>query len=165
MQTKKKNFFLFSIFYRCFQFATSELLISQFQLEPGQPLPPPNLMLRKILIKNKRLKPDVEKIELELFQQGQLALDNEEPTEDASSAPDPSKLAEVVAPAEATPNALPGQSQDGEGTEIPINYTGSTTNVHPWLSSMINYAQPIKFTAFDVSDSKIFRIKIFSHSS
>lgn len=122
-------------------------------------------MLRKILIKNKRLKPDVEKIELELFQQGQLALDNEEPTEDASAAPDPSKLAEVAAPAEAAPNALPGQSQDGEGTEIPINYTGSTTNVHPWLSSMINYAQPIKFTAFDVSDSKIFHTKIFSHSS
>jgi hypothetical protein len=27
----------------------------------------------------------------------------------------------------------------------PIQYTGSTTNVHPWLSSMVNYAQPIKF--------------------
>lgn len=114
------------------------------------------LLKRKIMIKNKRLKPDVEKIELELFQQGQLALDNEEPTEDASAAPNPAKLAEPVAPeGEAAPAAaLPGQSQEGEGAEVPINYTGSTTNVHPWLSSMINYAQPIKFVAFDVAESE-----------
>lgn len=114
------------------------------------------LLKRKIMIKNKRLKPDVEKIELELFQQGQLALDNEEPTEDASAAPNPAKLAEPVAPeGEIVPAAaLPGQSQEGEGAEVPINYTGSTTNVHPWLSSMINYAQPIKFVAFDVAESE-----------
>lgn len=122
--------------------------LPDFPLEPGQCLPPPSALKRKILIKNKRLKPEVEKIELELFQQGQLALDNEEPTEDASA----------VKPTEeaATPVALPGASQDGgEGTEIPINYTGSTTNVHPWLSSMINYAQPIKFSAFDQSERKL----------
>lgn len=105
------------------------------------------------MIKNKRLKPEVEKIELELFQQGQLALDNEEPTEDASAVPDADKkLAEEAA----TPTAnLPGASQDGgEGTEIPINYTGSTTNVHPWLSSMINYAQPVKFQTFQNAERK-----------
>lgn len=116
------------------------------------------------MIKNKRLKPEVEKIELELFQQGQLALDNEEPTEDASAAPDPAKNPTDEA---ATPStALPGASQDGgEGTEIPINYTGSTTNVHPWLSSMINYAQPIKFQSFQSSDRKSFRTIIsYMHS-
>jgi hypothetical protein len=32
-----------------------------FQLEPGVPLPSPNLLKRKILIKNKRLKLEVEK--------------------------------------------------------------------------------------------------------
>lgn len=112
------------------------------------------MLKRKILIKNKRLKPEVEKIELELFQQGQLALDNEEPTEDASAVPVLDKKSGEEA---ATPVAsLPGASQDGgEGTEIPINYTGSTTNVHPWLSSMINYAQPIKFQAFDSSERKL----------
>lgn len=105
------------------------------------------------MIKNKRLKPEVEKIELELFQQGQLALDNEEPTEDAGAVSDADKK---LAEESATPSAaLPGASQDGgEGTEIPINYTGSTTNVHPWLSSMINYAQPIKFTSFVASERK-----------
>jgi len=33
-------------------------------------------------------------------------------------------------------------------------YTGSTTNVHPWLSSMVNYAQPIKFPGFDDAERK-----------
>lgn len=127
-----------------------------FQLEPGAALPPPSLLKRKILIKNKRLKPDVEKIELELFQQGQFVLDDaEEPKEDASAAPPPDKIPIEEETAQAA--ALPGASQDGgEGAEVPINYTGSTTNVHPWLSSMINYAQPIKFQGFDVADSKFF---------
>lgn len=62
-------------------------------------------MKRKILIKNKRLKPEVEKIELELFQQGQLALDNEEPTEDASAAP---VLDKKAVEEEAASAALPG---------------------------------------------------------
>lgn len=134
--------------------------LPDYPLEPGSPLPPPMLLKRKIMIKNKRLKPDVEKIELELFQQGQLTLDNE-PTEDASAAPNPAKLAVEAAPPEAAEGApaagaaLPGQSQEGEGTDVPINYTGSTTNVHPWLSSMINYAQPIKFVAFDSAESKL----------
>lgn len=71
------------------------------------PLPPPSLLKRKILIKNKRLKPEVEKIELELFQQGQLALDNEEPTEDASAAP----VLEKKPTEDEPPAALPGASQ------------------------------------------------------
>lgn len=128
-------------------------MLFPLQLEPGVALPPPSALKRKILIKNKRLKPDVEKIELELFQQGQFVLDSEEPTEDASAAPvlDKKPTEEVATPVA----ALPGASQDGgEGSDIPINYTGSTTNVHPWLSSMINYAQPIKFQGFDVADRK-----------
>lgn len=122
-----------------------------FQLEPGAPLPPPSLLKRKILIKNKRLKPEVEKIELELFQQGQFVVDNEEPVEDASAAPvlDKKSTEDVPTPLA----ALPGASQDGgEATDIPINYTGSTTNVHPWLSSMINYAQPVKFQSFQYAE-------------
>ena len=41
----------------------SYCLLFLLQLEPGVPLPPPSKLLRKILIKNKRLKPDVEKRE------------------------------------------------------------------------------------------------------
>ncbi|KFM65272.1 1-phosphatidylinositol-4,5-bisphosphate phosphodiesterase, partial [Stegodyphus mimosarum] len=33
-------------------------------------------------------------------------------------------------------------------------YTGATTLVHPYLSSMINYAQPVKFQGFDVAEEK-----------
>jgi phosphatidylinositol phospholipase C, beta len=41
-------------------------------------------MRRKIIIKNKRLKPEVEKQELELFKQGQFVIEDEE-LEDASA--------------------------------------------------------------------------------
>ena len=41
-----------------------------FQLVKGQVLPPPSKLKRKILIKNKRLKPEVEKQELELYLKG-----------------------------------------------------------------------------------------------
>lgn len=39
-----------------------------------------------------------------------------------------------------------------------VPYTGSTTNVHPWLSSMVNYAQPIKFQGFDVAERKFLHV-------
>ncbi|XP_034238363.1 1-phosphatidylinositol 4,5-bisphosphate phosphodiesterase isoform X2 [Thrips palmi] len=109
-------------------------------LEPGVPLPPPSALKRKILIKNKRLKKEVEQRELELFRQGQLVLDDEE-KEDASApaAPPPEEKKEE----EGAPDAPP-----------PVQHTGSTTNVHPWLSSMINYAQPVKFSGFDVAEEK-----------
>lgn len=54
------------------------------QLEPGSPLPPPSALKRKILIKNKRLKPEVEKAELELFRAGQFEV-KDDVTEDASA--------------------------------------------------------------------------------
>lgn len=56
------------------------------------PLPPPSLLKRKILIKNKRLKPEVEKQELELFKQGQFIIEDEI-KEDASA---PAVVAGVV---------------------------------------------------------------------
>lgn len=50
---------------------------------PGQVLPPPSALKRKILIKNKRLKPEVEKVELELFLAGKFEVKDE--FEDASA--------------------------------------------------------------------------------
>lgn len=111
------------------------------------------MLKRKIMIKNKRLKPDVEKKEMEMFLQGQFVLDDaEEPKEDASAAPPPDKAGCAETPVAAAPTEA--AAEGAEGAEVPINYTGSTTNVHPWLSSMINYAQPIKFQGFDVAESK-----------
>lgn len=52
--------------------------LSDFPLEPGVPLPPPSRLKRKILIKNKRLKPEVEKVQMEQFlREGKLDEDDE----------------------------------------------------------------------------------------
>ena len=98
------------------------------KLVKGQPLPPPSRLKRKILIKNKRLKPEVEKQELELFRKGQLEIGPEE-SEDVNAVAPEKKEETEGAPA-----------ADG-----PVAYSGSTTNVHPWLSSMVNYTHPMKF--------------------
>ncbi|THD22845.1 Phosphoinositide phospholipase C [Fasciola hepatica] len=45
--------------------------IDGYSLESGVPLPPPEKLKRKILIKNKRLKPEVEKQQLDMFFKGQ----------------------------------------------------------------------------------------------
>lgn len=34
------------------------------------------------------------------------------------------------------------------------HYTGATTTIHPLLSSMVNYAQPVKFQGFDVAEGQ-----------
>lgn len=47
------------------------------------------------MIKNKRLKTDVEKQELELFRQGQFVIEDEE-KEDATAAVDPNKKVEML---------------------------------------------------------------------
>ncbi|XP_050068306.1 1-phosphatidylinositol 4,5-bisphosphate phosphodiesterase isoform X2 [Anopheles maculipalpis] len=129
--------------------------IPDFPLDPGAPLPPPSALKRKILIKNKRLKPEVEKKELELFLQGEFVIEDEV-KEDASAVVDATKIAELAAPAATAvaPVAAAAASQDGGEEAPPIQYTGSTTNVHPWLSSMVNYAQPVKFQTFDYAEKK-----------
>ena len=35
-------------------------------------------------------------------------------------------------------------------------YTGATTNIHPYLSAMVNYAQPVKFQGFDDAEGMLF---------
>lgn len=54
--------------------------LDDYPLEPGVPLPSPSRLKNKILIKNKRLKPDVEKQQMEQFlREGRL--DEEEDME------------------------------------------------------------------------------------
>ncbi|XP_043683288.1 1-phosphatidylinositol 4,5-bisphosphate phosphodiesterase-like isoform X1 [Vespula pensylvanica] len=141
--------------------------LKDFSLEPGVPLPSPNMLKRKILIKNKRLKPEVEKQELELFKQGQFVIEDEI-KEDASAPPVVAAVVEQQPSKDETStdsmtSSTTGVQQQqsgsgpaglGESLELAVAqpYTGSTTNVHPWLSSMVNYAQPIKFPGFDVAE-------------
>ncbi|XP_055374777.1 1-phosphatidylinositol 4,5-bisphosphate phosphodiesterase isoform X1 [Condylostylus longicornis] len=135
--------------------------LPEWPLEPGVPLAPPSALKRKILIKNKRMKPEVEKIELELFLKGELTIDDE-PSEDASAVkappvdPPPGEAPPGAPPPAVGPDGQPavgpdGQplGPDGQPAEAQVAYSGSTTNVHPWLSSMINYAQPVKFQSFE----------------
>ncbi|XP_049825323.1 1-phosphatidylinositol 4,5-bisphosphate phosphodiesterase isoform X2 [Aethina tumida] len=119
--------------------------LPDYPLEPGCPLPSPNLLKRKILIKNKRLKPEVEKQELELFRQGQFVIEDEE-KEDANAS------ADRPLPPDASIEAP--TVEEGAPEQMVTNHVGSTTNVHPWLSSMVNYAQPVKFAGFDVAEQK-----------
>uniref|UniRef100_A0A6M2DTI9 1-phosphatidylinositol 4,5-bisphosphate phosphodiesterase n=1 Tax=Xenopsylla cheopis TaxID=163159 RepID=A0A6M2DTI9_XENCH len=121
--------------------------LPDYPLEPGVLLPPPSMLKRKIIIKNKRLKPEVEKVELDLFKQGEFVIGEEE-KEDASA-----MIKEVPNLTEPIPADPVAAVADEVGDVAPpIQYTGSTTNVHPWLSSMVNYAQPVKFQGFDVAE-------------
>ncbi|XP_025992161.1 1-phosphatidylinositol 4,5-bisphosphate phosphodiesterase isoform X2 [Solenopsis invicta] len=135
--------------------------LKDYPLEPGVPLPPPSLLKRKILIKNKRLKPEVEKKELELFLEGQFVVEDEV-KEDATAPPSvaaaveqqPEELPEAITPSGIQQQTSGTGSVLGESIELATvqNYVGSTTNVHPWLSSMVNYAQPIKMVSFDEAE-------------
>ncbi|KAL4237357.1 1-phosphatidylinositol 4 [Mactra antiquata] len=159
-------------------------------LEPGVVLPAPNLLKRKILIKNKRLKPEVEKRQMDLYLKGLDAVNDDLPGEDpevvveaidgeagplndlnptpASTDTDPHP--EFMIPK--TPDSIEDDiNLKVKGTltadeEIALmsnyHYTGATTNIHPCLSSLVNYAQPVKFQGFDVAEERNFHYHMSS---
>ncbi|XP_013782040.2 1-phosphatidylinositol 4,5-bisphosphate phosphodiesterase-like [Limulus polyphemus] len=123
--------------------------LPEYPLEPGVPLPSPNDMKRKILIKNKRLKPEVEKQEMELWRKGQLQNDDEEEKEDAA--------VNVEALTTGSGDETVDEKKEVSEEQVAManyQYTGATTHVHPLLSSLVNYAEPIKFQGFDVAEEK-----------
>uniref|UniRef100_A0A8D3CQ70 1-phosphatidylinositol 4,5-bisphosphate phosphodiesterase n=1 Tax=Scophthalmus maximus TaxID=52904 RepID=A0A8D3CQ70_SCOMX len=129
--------------------------LENFPIESARPLPSPNDLKRKILIKNKRLKPEVEQKQLEAFKKHMeageintpaiiMGEENEDDTENAKQ-----------------------QYQEGGSTGLndivntivealiaQYTYVGATTNIHPYLSAMVNYAQPVKFQSFDVAEER-----------
>jgi hypothetical protein len=57
-------------------------------------------------------------------------------------------------------NLLSEKSEDVEPEQLAManyQYTGATQHIHPFLSSLVNYAQPIKFQGFDISEEKNFQ--------
>ncbi|XP_069811531.1 1-phosphatidylinositol 4,5-bisphosphate phosphodiesterase beta-4 isoform X1 [Dendropsophus ebraccatus] len=159
------------------------------ELDAGRPLPSPNDLKRKILIKNKRLKPEVEKKQLEalksMMEAGEtvapvsiLEDDIEEETENADqeeeahpeykfgselSADDLSQkeaaansAKKVVEDPEQENNNKKGAitADDEQAWMANYKYVGATTNIHPFLSTMINYAQPVKFQGFKVAEER-----------
>ncbi|XP_072218426.1 1-phosphatidylinositol 4,5-bisphosphate phosphodiesterase beta-4-like isoform X1 [Leuresthes tenuis] len=203
-----------------------DLLLKQplenYQMEPGRPLPSPNELKRKILIKNKRLKPEVEQKQLEAFKKHMeagetntpaiiMGEENEDDTEngekeaeekDLNSEP-PSSLSEVTSDKESNSvsqsNLVSSRKEEERSNSIKkvpddevmevseatdatdiseasdqdnnkkggdvaedseealiaqYTYVGATTNIHPYLSAMVNYAQPVKFQSFDVAEER-----------
>ncbi|KAM4632979.1 1-phosphatidylinositol 4,5-bisphosphate phosphodiesterase beta-4 [Polymixia lowei] len=201
------------------------LPLEGFPIEAGRSLPSPNDLKRKILIKNKRLKPEVEQKQLESFKKHMeagetntpaiiLGEENEEDTENGekesedkdlnSEAPsslseEPSEkdtssisqsnalssrkdeernnsikkvtedeVTEISEATEATDATDISEASDqdnnkkgGEAVEdleealiAQYTYVGATTNIHPYLSAMVNYAQPVKFQSFDVAEER-----------
>ncbi|XP_022090519.1 1-phosphatidylinositol 4,5-bisphosphate phosphodiesterase beta-4-like isoform X7 [Acanthaster planci] len=54
-------------------------------------------------------------------------------------------------------------SQDEEAAMVAnYRYTGATTNIHPFLSALVNYAQPVKFQGFDVAEERSFHFNMSS---
>ena len=124
-----------------------------FQLEKGRPLPSPNQLKHKIIIKNKRLKAEVEKAELELFWKGELAIEeSEEEKEDASATRSMEEKKDPIT----VENVPPATT-----------YQGSTLNVHPYLSSMVNYTHPLKFAGFQQAeeDNLAFKMSSFAETT
>uniref|UniRef100_A0AAY4BZK5 1-phosphatidylinositol 4,5-bisphosphate phosphodiesterase n=1 Tax=Denticeps clupeoides TaxID=299321 RepID=A0AAY4BZK5_9TELE len=176
-----------------------DLLLKQplesFPIEPGRSLPSPNDLKRKILIKNKRLKPEVEQKQLESFKKhmeaGELSTqvniledENEEDLENSeitycqhnetlkllsffsffnkvpdsevteiSEATDATDLSEASDPDNNKKGAEPAED-DEQAFIANYTYVGATTNIHPYLSAMVNYAQPVKFQSFDVAEER-----------
>uniref|UniRef100_A0A2I3HZ91 1-phosphatidylinositol 4,5-bisphosphate phosphodiesterase n=1 Tax=Nomascus leucogenys TaxID=61853 RepID=A0A2I3HZ91_NOMLE len=145
-------------------------------LEPGRTLPSPNDLKRKILIKNKRLKPEVEKKQLEalrsMMEAGESASpaniledDNEEEIESADQEEEAHPefkfgnelSADDLGHKEAVANSVKKglvTVEDEQAWMASYKYVGATTNIHPYLSTMINYAQPVKFQGFHVAEER-----------
>ncbi|XP_050994378.1 1-phosphatidylinositol 4,5-bisphosphate phosphodiesterase beta-4 isoform X4 [Labeo rohita] len=193
------------------QIQTRPALVSVENIESGQPLPSPNDLKRKILIKNKRLKPEVEQKQLESFKKhmeaGEMSIQagEDENDEDLDSALDGKELnsdmktsntlslSEDPSDPDAQDSSLRKKIPDDDVTEISeateitdatdvseasdlenkkkgvetaedadaeqqliasYKYEGATTNIHPYLSAMVNYAQPVKFQGFEVAEER-----------
>ncbi|CDQ91918.1 unnamed protein product [Oncorhynchus mykiss] len=79
----------------------------------------------------------------------------EDPTEmsEATEATDATDISEA---SEDNNNKKTGETTDDEEALIAsYTYVGATTNIHPYLSAMVNYAQPVKFQSFDVAEGSL----------
>ncbi|CAB1340010.1 unnamed protein product [Coregonus sp. 'balchen'] len=159
-----------------------------YPVEAGRPLPSPIDLKRKILIKNKRLKPEVEQSDVKELNPDLKISTSEEPSEDNSLSTsvsvkkegeekerdnsikkvveeDPTEMSEATEATDATDISeaseennikKTGETTDDEEALIAsYTYVGATTNIHPYLSAMVNYAQPVKFQSFDVAEGNL----------
>uniref|UniRef100_A0A8C1NER1 1-phosphatidylinositol 4,5-bisphosphate phosphodiesterase n=1 Tax=Cyprinus carpio TaxID=7962 RepID=A0A8C1NER1_CYPCA len=167
-----------------------DLLLKQplddFPMEAGSPLPSPNDLKGKILIKNRRLKPEVEKKQLEHFRKhmeaGEPSIStnmSEDENEEETSTGEQESLkckahlliisGEVCSDKHVTSpqylyyckgfTAILSQAgetnvADEQALIQSYTYVAATTNIHPYLSNIVNYAQAVKFTSFDEAEEE-----------
>ncbi|XP_043088240.1 1-phosphatidylinositol 4,5-bisphosphate phosphodiesterase beta-4 isoform X2 [Puntigrus tetrazona] len=149
--------------------------LDDFPMEAGSSLPSPKELKGKILIKNRRLKPEVEKKQLEHFRKlveaGEPSIstnvsedENEEETSTAEllNEAHPERIhgcliaEEENRQEEALPPRKAGETNVADEQALIQSYTyvAATTNIHPYLSNIVNYAQAVKFTSFDEAQEK-----------
>uniref|UniRef100_A0A3Q2CYQ9 Phosphoinositide phospholipase C n=1 Tax=Cyprinodon variegatus TaxID=28743 RepID=A0A3Q2CYQ9_CYPVA len=125
--------------------------LENYPMDPGHPLPSPNDLKRKILIKNKRLKPEVEQRQLEALKKHMEAGETNTPAiimgEEVEDDTENGQLNRNL-----TSSLLAEDSE--EALIAQYKYESATTNIHPYLSAMVNYAQPVKFQGFDVAEER-----------
>ncbi|UYV83893.1 PLCB4 [Cordylochernes scorpioides] len=100
--------------------------------------------------------------ELELWKKGQLQNDEEDEKEDPLVRCPEDPCAEGACAAEKPVCDIPEECDGATSAQAELldeqvamanyHYTGATTHVHPYLSSFVNYAQPVKFFGFDVAE-------------
>uniref|UniRef100_A0AAY4CB67 1-phosphatidylinositol 4,5-bisphosphate phosphodiesterase n=1 Tax=Denticeps clupeoides TaxID=299321 RepID=A0AAY4CB67_9TELE len=135
-----------------------ELLLTEpleaFPMEPGRPLPSASDLKWKILIKNRRLKPEVEQKELEDFKKHMEAGEISTST-NAEEDNDAEPIGMNVLSVSVLCSTLCIGAETSVDVQDLINsyhYVAATTNVHPYLSSIVNYAQAVKFLGFEVAE-------------
>ncbi|XP_056623147.1 1-phosphatidylinositol 4,5-bisphosphate phosphodiesterase beta-4 isoform X2 [Triplophysa dalaica] len=148
-----------------------------FPLEAGRPLPSPNDLKGKILIKNRRLKPEVEEKQLDHWRKHMEAGEPSVSTNISEDETEEDTSTELLT--EAHPERIQGclMSEEEHQDEEPLTvtkisqagetnvadelaliqsytYVAATTNIHPYLSNMVNYAQAVKFLGFTEAEEK-----------
>uniref|UniRef100_A0A8C1XXB1 1-phosphatidylinositol 4,5-bisphosphate phosphodiesterase n=1 Tax=Cyprinus carpio TaxID=7962 RepID=A0A8C1XXB1_CYPCA len=154
-----------------------DLLLKQplddFPMEAGSPLPSPNDLKGKILIKNRRLKPEVEKKQLEHFRKHMEAgepsistnMSEDENEEETSTGEQESLKCKAhlliicLVAIHFCFTAILSQAgetnvADEQALIQSYTYVAATTNIHPYLSNIVNYAQAVKFTSFDEAEEE-----------
>uniref|UniRef100_A0A669CLH1 1-phosphatidylinositol 4,5-bisphosphate phosphodiesterase n=1 Tax=Oreochromis niloticus TaxID=8128 RepID=A0A669CLH1_ORENI len=139
-----------------------DLLLKQplenYPIEPGRPLPSPSELKRKILIKNKRLKPEVEQKQLEAFKKHMEAGETNTPAiimgEENEDDTENGQMSDTMCMCACAVQTVDVAEDLEEALIAQYTYVGATTNIHPYLSAMVNYAQPVKFQSFDVAEER-----------
>lgn len=191
-------------------------------LDRDRPLPSPNMLKRKIIIKNKRLKPDDEKVQLERYYKHEEIPEEEDDEENQDSLSieeahpelsrlksDPSRVDlddgqtdvpvhKPISKSDSVKTNGSGPKEEGlkkiesvsemsvkggkskmkkieqlteeDEKELLRNYKyveTSSTNIHPVLSSLINYCQSVKFQGFEhAEEQKVsYHMSSFSEST